>query len=407
MKETNKNEDQTEASELTSSSSTISWRAVKGKALRWGIPALALLGLAYFFFLRPVKVIAHRVVQSEIVHEIYGRGTIESQREVQLGFDMVGRISDLLVDQGDKVTLGQEMARLYTDTVDAEVKTARSSVSVAQATLGRLASEERKARQSLRFAKSEEVRIRNLLASHNVAAAELDAASQATRLARSDLDRVLGLRREATRGVDVASGGVESRQASALRATLLAPFDGVIVRTFREPGDTVSVGSTVVRIVDTHDLIVRAWIDESALVLLKEGQPVRILLGGHTKNYTGVLSSIGQEVDRQTHELLVEATMSDIPPNLVVGQRAELFVEVERKSEAVSLPLSFLMRDTKGLHTFIDAEGKTKRVPLQLGISGRKNIEVISGLSAGDKILRAGKANKSLKAGRRFVEIQP
>ncbi len=393
--------------DASATASTISWRSWGTRIAKGGIPLTIIVALSYLIWFRPVQVIAHEVGRADLLHEIYGRGTIESERESQLGFDMVGRISELQVEEGDEVSLGQELAQLYSDTVDAEVKTARSSVSAARAALGRLAAEERKARAALSFAKTEEARAKNLLASKTVAAAEYDAAVQATRIARAELGRVLGSRREATRGIAVASSGVEQRKASALRSTLLAPFDGVVVRSFREPGDTVSVGSTVFRIVDTNALIVQAWIDETALSRLSEGQPVRARISGYSEISLGTLTSIGKEVDRQTHELLVEATLTDPPSNLVVGQRSEVFVEVERKSDVLTLPLAFLMRDAKGLHAFVSRDGKTKRVKIEVGITGREAIEVTSGLSAGDVVLRPAKAGKALKAGRRFRSQKP
>ena len=75
-------------------------------------------------------------------------------------------------------------------------------------------------------------------------------------MARAELDRVLAQRSEATRGIDVATGGAEQRRVAMVRATLLAPFDGLVTRRLREPGDTVTIGSTVLRIVDTNRVYV-------------------------------------------------------------------------------------------------------------------------------------------------------
>ncbi len=396
-----------EAKETNPDVPSPSWRPRLATVIKLIVIAAIVVGAAYLLLFRPAKVHVHTVVKAEVVREIYGRGTIESQRETQLGFDMVGRLSELLVDEGDEVVLGQELAKLYTESIDAEVKTARSSVSAARASLGRLAAEERKARETLKFAQREEIRVRGLVEASVSAAAELDGAVQASRIARAELDRVLGARREATRGVDVASGGVAQRKASALRATLLAPFDGVVVRTFREPGDTVSVGSTVVRVVDSNTLIVRSWIDETALADLAEGQATRITLAGRSESYLGTLSRIGREVDRKTHELLVEISLSTVPPHIAVGQRAEVYVEVERKSDVVVIPLAFLLRDDKGLHALVDEGGKTKRIAIEIGISSQKHVEVTSGLQADDVVLRPAKEGKTLSSGKRWTEGSP
>jgi HlyD family secretion protein len=99
-------------------------------------------------------------------------------------------------------------------------------------------------------------------------------------VARAELDRVLAQRSEATRGIDVAAGGAEQRRVAMVRATLLAPFDGLVTRRLREPGDTVTVGSTVLRVVDTHRVYVNAAVDETVLALLATDQPAAIFFPG-------------------------------------------------------------------------------------------------------------------------------
>ena len=63
-----------------------------------------------------------------VIQEAFGRGTIESQREAAVGFDLVGRLSDVQVDEGDRVALGQALARVETDQAQAELRSARTSV---------------------------------------------------------------------------------------------------------------------------------------------------------------------------------------------------------------------------------------------------------------------------------------
>lgn len=72
--------------------------------------AAALL-LAWFRLWAPVPVHVAHVDRGLVTQEAFGRGTIENQREVAVGFDLVGRLSEVLVDEGERVTLGQELAR--------------------------------------------------------------------------------------------------------------------------------------------------------------------------------------------------------------------------------------------------------------------------------------------------------
>ena len=79
----------------------------------WVVVLVAVVLLvAWFRLWSPVRVEVVKVDRGAITQEAFGRGTIESQREAAVGFDLVGRLSEVLVDEGARVTLGQELARL-------------------------------------------------------------------------------------------------------------------------------------------------------------------------------------------------------------------------------------------------------------------------------------------------------
>jgi HlyD family secretion protein len=242
------------------------------------VGVIALL-LARQRLLVPVPARAAVIGQGDVVQEVFGRGTVESRREVQLGFDLVGRISDILVDEGDRVKLGQVLSHLAPETYTADVRSASTGVALARSAMGRLDADERRAGAVLELAQTEEARMRALSQSGAVPQREVDLAVQQLALARAEIDRVKAAREEARRQISVASGAVEIRNVAAARATVVSPFDGVVIRRLRDPGDTVTVGTTVLRVVATDALWSRAWIDETALPSLRERQPTRVRFG--------------------------------------------------------------------------------------------------------------------------------
>jgi HlyD family secretion protein len=249
----------------------------------------------------PVRVEAVRVDRATVIQEAFGRGTIESQREAAVGFDLVGRLSEVLVEEGARVTLGQELARLQTDQAQADLRSAQRGVSAARTSLLRLSADEQRVRALLLTAERENARAQTLFSSGAIASLQRDEASDRLRLAHADLDRVLAQRSEATRGIDVAAGGAEQRRVTMVRATLLAPFDGLVTRRLREPGDTVTVGSTVLRIVDTSQVYVNAAIDETVLPQLAVDQRSTIAFPGEgPRSRGGSRESPGRQTARPT-----------------------------------------------------------------------------------------------------------
>jgi HlyD family secretion protein len=367
---------------------------------------VVLLTAAWFRLWSPVVVEMAHVDRGTITQDAFGRGTIESQREAAVGFDLVGRLSEVLVEEGARVTLGQELARLETDQAQADLRSAQTGIAAARASLARLAAEEERARALLVTAERESTRAQTLFDAGAITGQERDAASDRLRVARADLDRVLAQRSEATRGIDVAAGGAEQRRVVVVRATLLAPFDGLVTRRLREPGDTVSVGSTVLRLVDTNRVYVNAAIDETLLPQLALDQHAAIFFPGLSPAanapITGRVSRIAWEADRQTHELLVEVTPERLDRRVAIGQRADVRIEIGRREQALRIPIRMVHHDPTGPHVYADRNGRIALIRPRFGLTSNEQVEVLEGLRERDVVLAAPATGVKLPPGRRW-----
>ncbi len=366
------------------------------------IAGVALL-VAWFRVWSPVRVRVVRLDVGTVIQEAFGRGTIESQREAAVGFDLVGRLSEVLVEEGTRVTLGQELARLETNQAQADLHAAQTGVAAARSSLRRLAAEEARVRALLATADREARRAQALADAGAIPGQQRDEANDRLRLARADLDRVLGQRSEATRGIDFAAGGAEQRRVAMVRATLLAPFDGLVTRRLREPGDTVTVGSTVLRLVDTTQVHVSAAIDETVLPLLAIDQPSAIFFPGGSAPIAGRVTQIPWETDRQTHEFLVEVTPERLDRRVAIGQRADVRIELARRTRALRVPIAMVHHDESGAFVYVDRGGRIALVRPRLGLTGESHVEVLAGLAERDALVAASSPGAALTPGRRWV----
>lgn len=366
--------------------------------------ALALLAAsgAYARFLRPVPARTYVISRTDVVASVYGRGALESRREAEIGFDVPGRVQAMLVKEGDRVRSGQELARLDADQYGADVRAAASGLDAARAALGRLAAEERRARESLDFAGIDEARIRELVKAGAGPQADQDAAIARTKIARADLDRARAQQVEAARGIEVASRGVDQKRTALVRAMLLAPFDGVITARLREPGDTAVVGTTVLRMADPDDVYVRVWIDESAIGRVEAGQPAHVRRAGDEER-DGVVERIGFEVDRQTHEVPVDVRLASPLSRPLLGQRADVRIETDRRT-GPTIPLALVRRDGERVFTWVADGNRVRRRAIALGLAGADTHEVTEGLVEGDVVLGPVEPGGELPAGRRWAE---
>jgi multidrug efflux pump subunit AcrA (membrane-fusion protein) len=110
------------------------------------------------------------------------------------------------------------------------------------------------------------------------------------------------------------------------------------------------------------------------------------------------LDRLGQQVDRQTHELLVDVTVLAHPPRLSLGQRADVTVILERRPSVLRIPRAFWDEPTATVVAMRD--GRTVSVPVRPGLIGPTHVEIRGGLRAGDQVVRSPQPGKTLPLGR-------
>jgi len=260
--------------------------------------------------------------------ELIGTGTLEGEQTVGLGFRVAGRLQRLSADQGDRVTVGQLLGTLDADEARGQLELAAAGQGLAVAAVTKAAADVRQLEASLDLAAKDRERYRELADSGIVSRAVLDDAEARWAEASARL--------QAARAAHEVAGGsvVQAQRAVAVRRVTLAdqelrsPADGLIVRRHQEVGDVLTAGAPVLTLVLTGKLWVRAWVDESALGGLGEGQLARIVFRSEPdRSYRGRVDRIGHESDRQTHELLVDVELLERPERLAIGQRADVFVK--------------------------------------------------------------------------------
>jgi HlyD family secretion protein len=206
-------------------------------------------------------------------------------------------------------------------------------------------------------------------------------------VARADLDRVLAQRSEATRGIDVAAGGAEQRRVAMVRATLLSPFDGLVTRRLREPGDTVTIGSTVLRIVDTSRVYVNAAMDETMLPQLAVDQRAVIAFpGAGPRSRGGSRGSRGRPTARPTSSSSRSrpSDWSAAWPSASAPTCASRSAPGERPPH----PVRMIHHDDRALRVRRSRRQHHRGAP-RFGLTGADHVEVLDGLAEGDAVLAA------------------
>lgn len=297
----------------------------------------------------------------QIDREIVASGSVAAWQEMSLGVEVAGlRVANVLVEPGDKVAAGQALLELDRRTLEVQARQAEASLAQARANAELAISQEKRGASLLE---------RNLISTNDF---------EVLRANRSKAE------------AQVVSADAE-RDASKLRlgfATLRAPDAGVISARTVQPGQIVSGGGELLRLIRRGRLEWRAEVSENDLTRIKVGATVD-LRGPSGDVVTGVIRAVSPSIDSQTRTALVYANLEK-PGALRAGMFAEGRLRVGKAEVTVIPRQSVVFRDGYP-YVFVMGEGnKVLQRRIDSGPPQGDSVEVRSGLKEDEKVVARG-----------------
>ncbi len=295
--------------------------------------------------------------------------------EMRLGFDIAGKITEVLVEEGDAVRREQVLARLWDADLKAAVAAAQAALAAREAELEKVLagarSMERKEAQAalaeadtvMRQARLEHERREKLLAGEVLAKEEADRAEKEYLVSRQrveaarqrfrmvdDPSRAEDIKR-AWALTDEARATLDRAKAYAAKAEIRSPIDGVVLRKHRRAGEMVSVSfdTPVVTVGDIGRLRVRADVDEKDIAKVREGQRAYMVADAYgDRKFWGTVFRVARILGRKNVRTddpaekndtrILEVVIDLDEPGLPVGLRMDVFVIVEGDAAGVDAP---------------------------------------------------------------------
>lgn len=353
------------------------------------VSIIVLLFAVYWLKFKPVPVMAHTVANGDLHGEVMGTGTLEARVKTTISPRIQERLAEVYVDQGDTVKAGQLLARLDNAELQQQVAVARASQETSRASVERISSDEERAQAVLQQARLQQKRVEEMVSSKSASQEELDKARESLSIAEADLKRSRSSITEARKQMLSAEKNLRLREEQLAFTELRSPYDGLVVRRDRDPGAIVVPGSSIFELISTNEIWISAWVDETAIEPLAVGQRARVVFRAEPEhNYPGEVARLGNEADRETREVIVDVRVQQLPRNWALGQRAEVFIETDRKANVVTIPQSFLLWREGKPGVFVNEHDRAHWRGIILGLYGQKNVEVTTGLSVGDQLVK-------------------
>ena len=315
-----------------------------------GGPALVKVAVAQMQKLSPVTVVP---------------GTVVSRNDASLSAEVDGRLV-MVVDVGTEVNAGDVLAE-----IEGEALRLHNA---------ELQAEIRRAEARLRFLEIELNRFTTLAESNLAAVNDLDQT-------RADRDVAIG-------DLDVARSRLAQNEDLIRKTRLLAPFAGIVVERLMTPGERVTEGGMVVRLVDqdTLEVIARAPLEYYPFV--QRGQSLDLQTGEQTA--LGTVRTVVAVGDEQTHQFELRLDLEGRP--FQVGQTLRVSIPSSASRDVLAVPRDALVLRPEGQSVFIiDANNQAQQVPVTTGLGSGDQIEVLGAVSPGDRVVIRG--NERLQPG--------
>ncbi|HEX5659738.1 MAG TPA: efflux RND transporter periplasmic adaptor subunit [Polyangiales bacterium] len=304
------------------------------------------------------------VARAPIVRGVIANGTTEPVRVADLGPQMTGRIGALLVDEGSKVKLGQNLVRLDAD--EASLRVQQTAATAAQA----------KAQYEL--ARAEYERLAPLLQRGTITPQQL----QRLEAQRDAL-------KSATEAAHVAQSDAARMQTNTV---VRAPFAGVVSKVSMEVGEvaTMMPPSVLLRLVDLSSVDVRVRVHERELTRIAIGDEVEANFSSSKQKAQGKVSFISPEIDPRTRNAEVVTRIPNAQGVLRAGMFAEIAIKPRSVEDSLVIPASAVAGTGDDRYVFTIDGNTAKRVKVRVAPIDNTQVELLEGLPVGARIVREG-----------------
>ena len=311
-------------------------------------------------------------------------GTLKACRRTLLSFNQGAQVSQRLVEEGQRVEVGQVLMRLRQDELQARVREVEARLQ------GLVNQREQRCLQA-GLDKRDHERLARLQARQLVAEDRVD--QSATRARLSALACTA-----ATLTIRETEANLALQRALLDQATLRAPFAGIVAEINGEVGEFVTPSPPgiptppAVDLIDDSCLYVEAPIDEVDAARVRPGMPVRISLDAFRgQHFVGEVSRIApfvRDLERQARTVDVEVRFAPEPADLALltGYSAEVEILLQQQPQALRIPTETLLEGGRVLR-YDPVAGVLREVKVRTGLANWRWTEVLEGLSEGERIV--------------------
>lgn len=369
---------------------------------------LGLLGLGSLlawtslpFGAQPVSTVA--VTRADIESSVTALGTLQPRRYVDVGAQASGQIRNLHVEVGDQVHKGQLLVEIDPSTQQAKLDAGRFSIDNLKAQLA-------EQRAQLKLAQQQLKRQRDLAAVGATREEDLQTAEAQLNVTQARIDMYQAQIRQ-------ANASLRSDEAELGYTRIFAPMDGTVVAVDAREGQTLNAQQQtplILRIAKLSPMTVWAQVSEADIGKIQPGMTAYFTtLAGGKRRWTSTVRQVlpippkpldqtsqgggspasataGMATGSQVVQYTVLLDVDNPDGALMAEMTTQVFFVVGQASQVLSAPLAALDdSDNEGLRLaqVFGRDGKVEQRKVRTGLSDRLRVQILDGLSEGDRLV--------------------
>ncbi len=334
------------------------------------------------------------VQKKSITSCVYASGIVKSLNQYEAYTSVSGIVAKIYINEGDTVKKGDAILSLVSDAQqylkeNAQLAAAYASMQSSAVKLQDAAAQRDVARTKMLLDSSIYFRQKNLYAKdigskndleqRELSYANSKAAYIAAQVRYDDLKRQLELQDKQQKNIFAIS----EKQLGDY--TLRSDMDGIVYQLNKQRGELVSPQMPVALIGNASTFYIELQVDERDITKIKSGMTVFVNLDSYKgQSFEAHITRINPAMDVRSKTFTIEASFVKQPPLLYPFVTLEASILLEEKSNALLIPLSWLLNDS----TVLNKDGK--EVSIKTGLRDFTMVEVLSGLSENEEILKPG-----------------
>ncbi|MCP9231833.1 efflux RND transporter periplasmic adaptor subunit [Mesorhizobium sp. M0045] len=312
--------------------------------------------------IRPVKVV--EIAKASDTRQLSYSGSVRARTEMNLGFRINGKITERLVDIGDRVKPGDVLARIDPTDYELSVRSAQASLDAADRQVETVELTRKRAEQ--------------LYAKNFAPKSQLEQATLAYNQA------------VATR--DSARSQLAQAQNQVRYTDLKADKNGIVTAVAADVGQVVGSGTPVVTVAIDGEKEVLIAVPETDIAEFKPGKTVKAgFWSDEALTLDGKVREVAGSADPQSRTFAVRVSLPN-DPRVLLGMTASIEAAADNRQQLVSIPLAALaQKDSQSIVWTVDRNGGTVHAhPVKVAAFTPDGVSVADGLKPGDVVVAAG-----------------